>query len=88
MQHMTPFRRLHRHLDPGSTMGELIFGMIMVLTFTLGARLLGADEPTDGREIMIAAIGCNVGRLASVQAAGGPKRDGRGRLDSRPGRAR
>jgi VIT1/CCC1 family predicted Fe2+/Mn2+ transporter len=55
-----PFRRLHRHLDPGSTMGELIFGMIMVLTFTLGARLLGADEPTDGREIMIAAIGCNI----------------------------
>jgi VIT1/CCC1 family predicted Fe2+/Mn2+ transporter len=55
-----PFHRLHRHLDPGSTMGELIFGMIMVLTFTLGARLLGADEPADGREIMIAAIGCNI----------------------------
>jgi VIT1/CCC1 family predicted Fe2+/Mn2+ transporter len=57
---MTPFRRLHRHLDPSSTMGELIFGMIMVMTFTLGARLLGADDPTDGRELIIAAVGCNV----------------------------
>jgi VIT1/CCC1 family predicted Fe2+/Mn2+ transporter len=57
---MTAFHQLHRHLDPASTMGELIFGMIMVMTFTLGARLLGADEPTDGRELMIAALGCNV----------------------------
>jgi hypothetical protein len=57
---MTAFRRLHRHLDPASTMGELIFGMIMVMTFTLGARLIGADEPTDGRELLIAAVGCNI----------------------------
>ena len=57
---MAAFHRLHRHLDPATTMGELIFGMIMVMTFTLGARLLGADEPTDGRELMIAALGCNV----------------------------
>jgi len=57
---MAAFQRLHRHIDPGSTLGELIFGAIMVLTFTIGARLLGADEPTDGRELMIAAIGCNI----------------------------
>lgn len=57
---MTAFSRLHRNLDPGETLGELIFGLIMVLTFTLGARLLGPDEPTDGRELLIAAIGCNV----------------------------
>ncbi|MBI2253645.1 MAG: hypothetical protein HYU58_03395 [Proteobacteria bacterium] len=57
---MKPFLRLHRHIDPGDTLGELIFGMIMVMTFTLGARLLGADEPTDGRELMIAALGCNI----------------------------
>jgi VIT1/CCC1 family predicted Fe2+/Mn2+ transporter len=30
------------------------------MTFTLGARLLGADEPTDGRELLIAALGCNI----------------------------
>jgi hypothetical protein len=57
---MSVFRRLHRRLDPVVTLGELIFGLIMVLTFTLGARLLGPDEPTDGRELLIAAIGCNL----------------------------
>lgn len=57
---MTLFRRLHRHLDPGDTLAELIFGLLMVLTFTLGARLLGPGEPTDGRELLVAAIGCNI----------------------------
>ena len=57
---MTLFRTLHRHLDPGDTLAELIFGLLMVLTFTLGARLLGPDEPTDGRELLAAAIGCNI----------------------------
>jgi hypothetical protein len=57
---MSLFRKVHRHLDPGTTLAELIFGLLMVLTFTLGARLLGPEEPTDGRELLIAAIGCNV----------------------------
>jgi len=57
---MSVFRKVHRHLDPGTTLAELIFGLLMVLTFTLGARLLGPEEPTDGRELMIAALGCNI----------------------------
>jgi hypothetical protein len=57
---MNWFRRLHRHLDPGDTLGELIFGLIMVLTFTLGARLLESSDEPDGRELLIAAIGCNI----------------------------
>ena len=57
---MTLFARLHRNLDQVDTLEELIFGLIMVLTFTLGARLLGPDEPIDGVEILVAAIGCNV----------------------------
>jgi hypothetical protein len=57
---MISLGKLHRHLDPATTLAELIFGLLMVLTFTLGARLLGPDEPTDGRELMIAAIGCNI----------------------------
>ena len=32
----------------------------MVMTFTIGARLLGGEEPTDGRDLLIAAIGCNL----------------------------
>ena len=55
---MSLFRKVHRHLDPGTTLAELIFGLLMVLTFTLGARLLGPGESTDG--LLVAAIGCNV----------------------------
>jgi VIT1/CCC1 family predicted Fe2+/Mn2+ transporter len=57
---MILLRRLHRHLDPSLTLGELIFGLIMVLTFTLGARLLGPEEPLDSRELLVAALGCNI----------------------------
>jgi hypothetical protein len=57
---MTMFSRLHRNLDPLDTLAELIFGLLMVLTFTLGARLLGPEELADGRELLIAAIGCNI----------------------------
>ena len=55
---MTLFSRLHRSLDPADTLGELIFGFIMVLTFTLGARLIYPEESTDG--LLIAALGCNI----------------------------
>jgi hypothetical protein len=54
------FQRVHRHLDPGDSLGELIFGLIMVMTFTLGTRLLSGGEPVDGTTLMIAAIGCNI----------------------------
>ena len=57
---MTVFAKLHRNLDPLDTLAELIFGLLMVLTFTLGARLLGPEELVDGRELLIAAIGCNI----------------------------
>lgn len=57
---MNLLRPLHRHLDPADTLGELIFGIIMVLTFTIGARLLGPEEPLDSRELLVAALGCNI----------------------------
>lgn len=57
---MNILRRLHHHLDPSESLGELIFGLIMVLTFTLGARLLEGEGPVDGNTLMIAAIGCNL----------------------------
>jgi hypothetical protein len=47
------------NLDPGERLGELLFGLIMVLTFTLGAGIeLGGDEAAT-RELLIAALGCN-----------------------------
>lgn len=38
------------------SLGEIIFGLIMVLTFTLGASLAGGHE----RGLLLQAIGCNV----------------------------
>ena len=53
------YRRFVEHLDPADRMGELLFGLIMVLTFTLGAGIeMGEREET--RDLLIAALGCNV----------------------------
>src|SRR6187401_3008488 len=52
---------MHRYLDPASSLGEVLFGLIMTLTFTLGAGLIIEDEGRAGaRELLIAVIGCNV----------------------------
>jgi VIT1/CCC1 family predicted Fe2+/Mn2+ transporter len=45
-----------QHLDPSEILGEILFGMIMVLTFTLGAAVAGGYE----RGLLLAAVGCNV----------------------------
>ena len=50
-----------RHLDPGSRMGEILFGLIMTLTFTLGAGMVIEEEGREGaREMLIAILGCNL----------------------------
>jgi hypothetical protein len=50
--------RFLERLDPGERMGELLFGLIMVLTFTLGAGVELADRE-ETRDLLIAALGCN-----------------------------
>lgn len=55
---MRPF--IHRHLDPGDRLGEVLFGLIMVLTITLTAELTLHDGRASVRELLVAAIGCNV----------------------------
>ncbi len=47
-----------RYLDPAASLGELLFGLIMTLTFTLGARLAFGEEG-DPRLLAVAVIGCN-----------------------------
>jgi hypothetical protein len=49
-----------RWLDPGESLSELLFGLIMTLTFTLGAGLMLREDPTAARDLLIATIGCNV----------------------------
>jgi len=50
-----------RHLDAGGRLGEILFGLIMTLTFTLGAGIVIDEEGRAGaRELLIATIGCNL----------------------------
>jgi len=51
---------IRRYLDPASRLGEILFGLIMVLTITLTAGLTVADGPQGVRQLLFAAIGCNV----------------------------
>ena len=53
-------RFVRRYLDPGERLGEVLFGLIMVLTFTLTAGLTVGSEPGAGRSLLIATIGCNI----------------------------
>jgi hypothetical protein len=50
-----------KYLDPATSLGEVVFGLIMTLTFTLGAGILLQEEGPEGaRQLLIATIGCNV----------------------------
>jgi VIT1/CCC1 family predicted Fe2+/Mn2+ transporter len=50
-----------RYLDAGSRMGEILFGLIMTLTFTLGAGMVIQEEGREGaRQMLIAILGCNL----------------------------
>lgn len=50
-----------RYLDPGSHMGEILFGLIMTLTFTLAAGIVIEEEGRAGaREMLIGILGCNL----------------------------
>jgi len=50
-----------QQLDPGSHMGEALFGLIMTLTFTLGADLVIQEQGREGvRLMLIGILGCNL----------------------------
>jgi hypothetical protein len=51
---------IQRYLDPGEALGEVLFGLIMALSFTVGARLLFEEEGLDTTELVVAAVGCNI----------------------------
>ena len=38
---------IHRYLDPDESLGELLFGLIMALTVTLGVRLLSSQDSAE-----------------------------------------
>jgi hypothetical protein len=49
-----------RYLDPASRLGEVLFGLIMVLSVTLTARLTLEDGPEGMHRLILAALGCNL----------------------------
>jgi len=53
-------RLFERYLDPSETLLEVLFGLIMALTITVGARLLSARADIVGLDLAIALLGCNV----------------------------
>jgi hypothetical protein len=55
---MSRFTR--RHLDPATRFGEILFGLIMVLTVTLTASFTVAEGKKGVRQLLLAAIGSNV----------------------------
>jgi VIT1/CCC1 family predicted Fe2+/Mn2+ transporter len=53
-------RFVTRYLDPASRLGEILFGLIMVLTVTLTAGLAVAEGRAGVRQLLFTAIGCNL----------------------------
>jgi len=49
-----------RYLDPGEALGEALFGLIMALTFSVGARIVTSVGEPNPRALILTAIGCNV----------------------------
>ncbi|MGZ5910270.1 MAG: VIT1/CCC1 transporter family protein [Reyranella sp.] len=51
---------IHRYLDPSESLLEVLFGLIMSLTLTAGARLLSERQDIDAASLAAALVGCNV----------------------------
>ena len=47
-------------LDPDESLGEILAGLIMVLTFTLAAGVMSRDGEDGVHTVLFAAIGCNL----------------------------
>ena len=48
------------HLSPGERLSELLFGLIMTLTFTLGAALVVGTSEGNSSSLLYATLGCNL----------------------------
>lgn len=53
-------RLVERYLEPSETLLEVLFGLIMALTITTGARVLSERADIVGLELAVALLGCNI----------------------------
>lgn len=51
---------VERQLDPNERLGEILFGLVMVLTFTLTAGLSVTEGREGVRSLLVSVIGCNI----------------------------
>jgi hypothetical protein len=51
---------LFEHLSPGERLGEVLFGLIMTLTFTLGAGVMVGTSQSPSSSLLYATLGCNL----------------------------
>jgi hypothetical protein len=49
-----------RHLSPTESLSEALFGLIMVLTFTVGAGLIIKEGKEATRQMLVGILGCNI----------------------------
>jgi len=49
-----------KYLEPSEILGEILFGLIMVLTFTLGASLVVRGGEDAVREMLVGVVSCNI----------------------------
>jgi len=49
-----------KYLDPSEILGEILFGLIMVLSFTLGAGLVIEEGDGAVKEMLLAIVACNI----------------------------
>ena len=49
-----------RHLSAAERLGEVLFGLIMTLSFTLTAGFVVGEERDAVRDLLVATIGCNI----------------------------
>ncbi len=53
-------RSIFETLDPGDALAEVLFGLIMALTWTIGSRLVMQEEGLDVRGLIVSTLGCNI----------------------------
>lgn len=51
---------IHRYLEPTTVLSESLFGLVMTLTFTLGAGLVVGEGPRATRDLLLGVLGCNL----------------------------
>ena len=57
---MTAISAIHRYVDPGDTLAEVLFGLIMALTIISGAELFTAPSELNTHALIVAVVGCNL----------------------------